>query len=489
MCRLPLRTKLFSRLDKRIRAVGAPHVPAGTMPKDWPAQPRFLELLKSMRVASRPKLMELEALAVEDARSFYKHVVTILTKQIQARKSRHRVAVLYVINALVTHHANAETAKLYAGRFAPEVRACVAAALECPPEHVSGVRRVLNRWRRRACFSASVLDDAAALVRARRPESGTEREPASLGGSSHETSMLANAEVAEREEAYVLSEADDDDVENDGRDSGGTRDSGVRAVDAKHETRSGADAPTAPAPFKPSLDFAKSRVNRWPTKKPVAAKPPPPSAAAAVSANPPPRAPTRRRPRPVRRRRRRSRERDPRPSDRAPRTARLSRPASGRLGPRTRHTGTRGEASRRSRRGAREPTAPAREEAARDAATRGRQTASVTDRSEARFSAATAVGAAARAGASRWTSGAIPSGARAVGESTWASAAARARATRAAATANAERETATARPRRAVGRGRGHGRECDRRLGEGSARGVFFARRWKERDSSAARKR
>ena len=288
MCRLPLRTKLFSRLDKRIRAVGAPHVPAGTMPKDWPAQPRFLELLKSMRVASRPKLMELEALAVEDARSFYKHVVTILTKQIQARKSRHRVAVPYVINALVTHHANAETAKLYAGRFAPEVRACVAAALECPPEHVSGVRRVLNRWRRRACFSASVLDDAAALVRARRPESGTEREPASLGGSSHETSMLANAEVAEREEAYVLSEADDDDVENDGRDSGGTRDSGVRAVDAKHETRSGADAPTAPAPFKPSLDFAKSRVNRWPTKKPVAAKPPPPSAAAAGSANPPP---------------------------------------------------------------------------------------------------------------------------------------------------------------------------------------------------------
>ena len=264
------------------------------MPKDWPAQPRFLELLKSMRVASRPKLMELEALAVEDARSFYKHVVTILTKQIQARKSRHRVAVLYVINALVTHHANAETAKLYAGRFAPEVRACVAAALECPPEHVSGVRRVLNRWRRRACFSASVLDDAAALVRARRPESGTEREPASLGGSSHETSMLANAEVAEREEAYVLSEADDDDVENDGRDSGGTRDSGVRAVDAKHETRSGADAPTAPAPFKPSLDFAKSRVNRWPTKKPTAAaKPPsaPPSAAAAAAArgaNPPP---------------------------------------------------------------------------------------------------------------------------------------------------------------------------------------------------------
>ena len=263
------------------------------MPKDWPAQPRFLEVLKSMRVASRPKLAELEALAVEDARAFYKHAVAILTKQIQARKPRHRVAVLYVINALVTHRADAETAKLYAGRFAPEVRACVAAALECPPEHVSGVRRVLKRWRRLACFSASVLDDAAALVGAHRRERGTEREPASFGGSSREASVLADAENAEKEEEYVLSEADDDenDDENDARDAR----RGDENVTAKHETRSGVDASLAPAPFKPSLDFAKSRVNRWPTKKPTAAaKPPsapPPTAApttAPTAANPPP---------------------------------------------------------------------------------------------------------------------------------------------------------------------------------------------------------
>ena len=210
-----------------------------------------------------------------------------MTKQIQARKPRHRVAVLYVINALVTHRADAETAKLYAGRFAPEVRACVAAALECPPEHVSGVRRVLKRWRRLACFSASVLDDAAALVGAHRRERGTEREQsASFGGSSREV-----LEAAEKEEEYVLSEADDDenDDENDARDAR----RGDENVTAKHETRSGVDASLAPAPFKPSLDFAKSRVNRWPTKKPNAAKPEgeirsPPLTAAATAANPPP---------------------------------------------------------------------------------------------------------------------------------------------------------------------------------------------------------
>ena len=263
------------------------------MPKDWPAQPRFLEVLKSMRVASRPKLAELEALAVEDARSFYKHAVAILTKQIQARKPRHRVAVLYVINALVTHQTDAETAKLYAGRFAPEVRACVAAALECPPEHVSGVRRVLKRWRSRKCFSATVLDDAAALVEAHRREGGTDgcREPAR--GRDREQ---AEEKDAEKEEEYVLSEADDDDALHDAvreRDSGGV-DAEARASDAtRRETTSGGPD-LAPAPFKPSLDFAKSRVNRWPTKKPVAAKPPemrspPPTAAAA--ANPPPPAP------------------------------------------------------------------------------------------------------------------------------------------------------------------------------------------------------
>ena len=264
------------------------------MPKDWPAQPRFLEVLKSMRVASRPKLAELEALAVEDARSFYKHAVAILTKQIQARKPRHRVAVLYVINALVTHQADAETAKLYAGRFAPEVRACVAAALECPPEHVSGVRRVLKRWRRRACFSASVLDDAAALVEAHRREGGTDSREPKRGGSEHrETSVQAEEKDAEKEEEYVLSEADDDDDDAvRERDSGGVAGSAKPSDATRRETPSGGPD-LAPAPFKPSLDFAKSRVNRWPTKKPNAAKPEteirsPPLTAAATAANPPP---------------------------------------------------------------------------------------------------------------------------------------------------------------------------------------------------------
>jgi hypothetical protein len=316
------------------------------MPKDWPAQPRFLEVLKSMRVASRPKLAELEALAVEDARSFYKHAVAILTKQIQARKPRHRVAVLYVINALVTHQADAETAKLYAGRFAPEVRACVAAALECPPEHVSGVRRVLKRWRRRACFSASVLDVAAALVEAHRREGGTDsREPA-RGGSSRETSVQAEEKDAEKEEEYVLSEADDDDDAVRERDSGGVAGSAKASDATRRETPSGGPD-LAPAPFKPSLDFAKSRVNRWPTKKPVAAKPegeirsPPPTAArngdgGEPAAAPRP-APTRRRPL-VRRLKPRRREIIPL----APRTCRLRRPKSARLEPRT----TREEVSR-----------------------------------------------------------------------------------------------------------------------------------------------
>ena len=268
------------------------------MPKDWPAQPRFLEVLKSMRVASRPKLAELEALAVEDARSFYKHAVAILTKQIQARKPRHRVAVLYVINALVTHRADAETAKLYAGRFAPEVRACVAAALECPPEHVSGVRRVLKRWRRRACFSASVLDVAAALVEAHQREGGTDSREPKRGGSEHrETSVQAEEKDAEKEEEYVLSEADDDDDDAvRERDSGGVAGSAKASDATRRETPSGGPD-LAPAPFKPSLDFAKSRVNRWPTKKPVAAKPegeirsPPPTKETATAANPPPPAP------------------------------------------------------------------------------------------------------------------------------------------------------------------------------------------------------
>lgn len=159
----------------------------------------------------------------------------------------------------------------------------------------------------------------------------------------------------------------------------------------------------------------------------------------------------------------------------------------------------RGEEKKRSRRDARATRSTrlthstAKEEArAKGAVTRGFRTASVTDRNR-RVSAADA---AARVGASRWISGAIPFGARAGGESTSASgdASARARATAtggAAATAIGERETDLARARRArraVGRGRGRGRRYGHRCGEGSARGVFFAVAMGGRDASAPRR-
>ena len=56
------------------------------MPKEWPAQPRFLEVLKTLRSASKVKLDELESLALADARQYYKHAVAILVKQLQVKR-------------------------------------------------------------------------------------------------------------------------------------------------------------------------------------------------------------------------------------------------------------------------------------------------------------------------------------------------------------------------------------------------------------------
>ena len=63
------------------------------MPKEWPAQPRFLEVLKTLRSASKVKLDELESLALADARQYYKHAVAILVKQLQVKRPRQRVPI------------------------------------------------------------------------------------------------------------------------------------------------------------------------------------------------------------------------------------------------------------------------------------------------------------------------------------------------------------------------------------------------------------
>ena len=265
------------------------------MPKEWLAQPVFLDMLKSMRVANRDKLLELEALAVEDAKLYYKHAVAILSKQIGARKPRHRVPVLYVINALVTHDVDEETRLLYSTRFAPEILTCIAAVLKCPPEHLPGVRRVLKRWRRLKVFDDDTLRKANEMVKAYRSDAGEHADRPSgtgaLPGSSRGSSLAADEEAGNdskekdfEDEEYVLSEDDDDgDLDELNADpKAGTAE--------RNETLPN----STPVPFKPSLDFAKSRVNKWPSKPvkkveaPVEAEKKLETLGASTSANPPP---------------------------------------------------------------------------------------------------------------------------------------------------------------------------------------------------------
>ena len=134
------------------------------MPLDWPDQARFLEVIRSLRSASRSKLDEIVALARKDARKYYKHSVAILVKQIQVKKPRQRVPVLYAINSLCAAGDDDEVKKLFASRFSRDILKCVEAALKCPPQHLAGVRRVVVKWRRRSAFPPPIVAAAAALL-------------------------------------------------------------------------------------------------------------------------------------------------------------------------------------------------------------------------------------------------------------------------------------------------------------------------------------
>ena len=134
------------------------------MPLDWPDQARFLEVIRSLRSASRSKLDEIVALARKDARKYYKHSVAILVKQIQVKKPRQRVPVLYAINSLCAAGDDDEVKKLFASRFSRDILKCVEAALRCPPQHLAGVKRVVAKWRRRSAFPPPIVAAAAALL-------------------------------------------------------------------------------------------------------------------------------------------------------------------------------------------------------------------------------------------------------------------------------------------------------------------------------------
>ena len=278
------------------------------MPLDWPDQARFIEVLRNLRGASKSKLDELVTLARKDARKYYKHSVAILVKQIQVKKPRQRVPVLYAINSLCVGGDDDEVRKLFASRFSRDILKCVEAALKCPPQHLAGLRRCLAKWRRRKAFEQQVV--AAALALADRYEgwdpslidgSGdkdtdkdTDNDVDDYAPSSDENSDDENADTdgVDRSDGDVkMPDGEEGGPDGDDDDSEQTHAVPAKVPEVK-KVRAWGAAPKRPEPEKPAGgDSAPVGGGTKATETEAAAwNPPPPSEAIAMNpaSNPPP---------------------------------------------------------------------------------------------------------------------------------------------------------------------------------------------------------
>ena len=277
------------------------------MPLDWPDQARFIEVLRNLRGASKSKLDELVTLAHKDARKYYKHSVAILVKQIQVKKPRQRVPVLYAINSLCVGGDDDEVRKLFASRFSRDILKCVEAALKCPPQHLAGLRRCLAKWRRRKAFEQQVV--AAALALADRYEGW---DPSLIDGSGDKDTDKDTDNDVDDYAPSSDENSDDENVDTDGvdrSDENAKMDGGeggpdgddddseqTHAVPAKvpevKKVRAWGAASKRPEPEKPAgVDSAPVGGGTKATETEAAAwNPPPPSEAIAMNpaSNPPP---------------------------------------------------------------------------------------------------------------------------------------------------------------------------------------------------------
>ena len=277
------------------------------MPLDWPDQARFIEVLRNLRGASKSKLDELVTLARKDARKYYKHSVAILVKQIQVKKPRQRVPVLYAINSLCVGGDDDEVRKLFASRFSRDILKCVEAALKCPPQHLAGLRRCLAKWRRRKAFEQQVV--AAALALADRYEgwdpslidgSGdkdtdkdTDNDVDDYAPSSDENSDDENADTDGVDRSDEDAKMPDGEGGPDGDDDDSEQTHAVPAkVPEVKKVRAWGAASKRPEPEKPAgVDSAPVGGGTKATEtEAVAWNPPPPSEAIAMNpaSNPPP---------------------------------------------------------------------------------------------------------------------------------------------------------------------------------------------------------
>ena len=231
-----------------------------------------------MRSASEASIAELVALAKKDAKSYYKHAAAILVKQCQMRKPRDRVPIVFVMNKLASDKDDHESAKLYAGRFAPDIVACVESALSCPPKHMHGLRKVIDRWEKRRVFQHSIVQAVARAVNAHVPGAGGVSDDPSRDPSSDDLAGMGG------DDDYVVSSDDEAPAEGDGRRAGGVIGGGTAGGDGPGAGPSvdvdvdvGVEVEPAAAPTRTAP--AKARVNKWPARPP---RPDPPPAVSAA---------------------------------------------------------------------------------------------------------------------------------------------------------------------------------------------------------------
>ncbi|BDA42569.1 probable SR-related and CTD-associated factor 8 at N-terminal half [Coccomyxa sp. Obi] len=143
----------------------------------WERETDFEELLvKGIKKTTKSSIDEVVALAIDEEKWGYKHVVGLL-KKAMAKGKKDRIKVLYIISSICRKSRSQLGAKdKYAQRFTPVLPSIAKLLAEAPAEDLVQADKVLQTWRRDSTFDSYALAEFEEILKKGRASTASNHE-------------------------------------------------------------------------------------------------------------------------------------------------------------------------------------------------------------------------------------------------------------------------------------------------------------------------
>jgi len=169
-------------------------------PIEWPGEKEFEKRLFALKSISGNKIQGVAKSALKNHK-FYKNVVHSIEKYVKKTKQESRLAVVYVIDAILRHSKHKFNEKdRFAERFSKRITTSFETLIDCSDDDRKNIGRTVAKWGEKAWFPSPVIEELQGMLKKGSTTSSSSSTTSSSTISSSSSSITPKKNEKKRKE-------------------------------------------------------------------------------------------------------------------------------------------------------------------------------------------------------------------------------------------------------------------------------------------------